>query len=148
MDTLNNGAGDWAYGIAVDTLDNIIVTGASDMGGNGEYFTVKYGPEPGIAEDAKDNACSMTFSVHPNPFHKKLNIYFQTPNPKSLTSIGIYDVSGCLVKSLRLLPDALRTTQITWDGRDARGQQLPSGVYFVQVETDEHRKTKKVLFIK
>ncbi len=44
-DTIDNGAFDWANDVAVDGLDNIIVTGASNAGGNSDdYFTVKYNP--------------------------------------------------------------------------------------------------------
>jgi hypothetical protein len=148
MDTLNNGSGDWAYGIAVDALDNIIVTGASTIGGNADYYTVKYALDTGIEEDAKDNGYSLTFDVHPNPFRERLSINFQSPNSESQTSIAIYDVSGSLVKSFHLTPDALRTTQITWDGQNETGEQLPSGVYFLKFQAGTRTAATKLLLIR
>ena len=43
-DTIDNGPWDWALGVAVDGLDNIIVTGCSEIGAYYDYFTVKYNP--------------------------------------------------------------------------------------------------------
>jgi len=66
------GFADTAFSVAVDSKNNIIVTGISDLGGNGEYYTIKYdssgselwnvsydgGSDDGawsVAVDSKDN---------------------------------------------------------------------------------------------
>ena len=50
-----------------------------------------------------------------------------TPEEKlSPIDLEIYDISGRLVKSFCHTPGALRSTQITWDGRDDRNKKLPA----------------------
>jgi hypothetical protein len=34
---------------------------------------------------------------------------------------------------------------VTWDGRDARGRLLGSGVYFVRLKTGDHSATEKLV---
>lgn len=45
----DSGYNDWAYGVAVDSNDNIIVTGVSQpSGADHDYFTIKYDPHGNI----------------------------------------------------------------------------------------------------
>jgi len=55
-DTIDNGDWDGAFGVAVDNSNNIIVTGCSFIGGNNDYFTVKYDSNGTILwQDTIDN---------------------------------------------------------------------------------------------
>jgi hypothetical protein len=38
--------------------------------------------------------------------------------------------------------------RIIWDGRDGSGRKLPSGIYFVRLESDEFKETEKVILLK
>jgi len=63
-------------------------------------------------------------------------------------SLKIYDVSGRIVRDLlRLTVNGERST-IFWDGTDDYGRKLPSGVYFVRLETDEFKKTEKAILLR
>lgn len=42
QETYNGGGRDYAYGVAIDSNDNIIVTGYSRLGGDDDYYTIKY----------------------------------------------------------------------------------------------------------
>jgi len=35
-----------------------------------------------------------------------------------------------------------------WDGKDGSGRRLPSGVYFVRLETDGFKKTEKAILLR
>lgn len=75
--------------------------------------------------DVNDNANT---SVYPNPF--KDYFYFNVKNTSSKNaSLKVYAITGKLVKS-SILP--LNQGEVTVDGRD-----LSSGMYIVQIETEE-----------
>jgi flagellar hook assembly protein FlgD len=58
----------------------------------------------------------------------------------------IYDTAGRLVKYFPLSTIySLEPVVITWQGDDNFGQELPSGVYFCCVETNELTITKKIV---
>jgi flagellar hook assembly protein FlgD len=37
---------------------------------------------------------------------------------------------------------------ISWDGTDDSGRKLPSGVYFVRLESDDFKKTEKAILLR
>ncbi|GAH25605.1 unnamed protein product, partial [marine sediment metagenome] len=43
---------------------------------------------------------------------------------------------------------AMQPTQISWDGKDDQNRQLPTGVYFVKLQTDEYVETDKLILIR
>jgi hypothetical protein len=94
------------------------------------------------------------FEIYPNPFKQMTNIRIQIPaNSLQMTDNGlqikIFDVSGRLVKTVsRFTLNALRPTLISWDGTDACGRVVAQGVYFIQLEAGELKKTKKVILLK
>jgi flagellar hook assembly protein FlgD len=77
-------------------------------------------------------------------------IRFQVPRPTPV-SLKLYDVSGRLVRVLidsktqNLEPN---TYNLTWDGKDDRGIELPSGVYFYRLETGDFQASKKLVLIR
>jgi glucose/arabinose dehydrogenase len=84
---------------------------------------------------------------YPNPFGAKTSIAY-TLKKRSPFSIGIYDAAGHLV---RVLLDADRpagTYSETWDGRNARGEAMASGVYFYRLEAGEFSRTRKMILLR
>ena len=62
--------------------------------------------------------------------------------------VHVYNVQGCLIKTLtsdasRLAPFALR-----WDGRDEQRKEVKSGIYFVRVKTDRCSVTQKLILMR
>jgi flagellar hook assembly protein FlgD len=49
-------------------------------------------------------------------------------------SLMIYDVRGRLIKALASGNKTAGEHVVRWDGRDDRGQRIPSGVYFYRLE--------------
>jgi hypothetical protein len=86
----------------------------------------------------------------PNPCQGPTMIRFQVPRPTPV-SLKLYDVSGRLVRVLidsktqNLEPN---TYNLTWDGKDDRGIELPSGVYFYRLETGDFQASKKLVLIR
>ena len=73
---------------------------------------------------------------HPNPFNPETWISYQLSEPTDVT-LSIYTISGTLVRQLDLghQPTGMyqsRTRAAYWDGRNAVGEPVASGVYFIR----------------
>jgi hypothetical protein len=69
---------------------------------------------------------------YPNPFNPKTRIEFEIPQP-AYTQLCVYNVRGQLVTRLvdRELTAGLH--HVVWDGRNASGSYVSSGVYFYRL---------------
>jgi len=61
-----------------------------------------------------------------------LDVRFELPQATAVTA-AVHDVTGRLLQVARLGTQAAGMREWTWDGRDAKGAPLPSGVYFVRL---------------
>jgi|GEM_PF-2503242 len=130
-------------------------------GDNYDIYTDGTGQQ-GIEEQQGIRFNSVEVVVYPNPFRSNVIINYalsskhyaqenkEVPTAYSLLpTIRIYDAGGRLVKDFsRATPDALRSTQITWDGTDDFGRELSAGIYFVRFETEDYRVVKKAILLK
>jgi hypothetical protein len=93
---------------------------------------------------------SMVFSLEqnqPNPFNPVTKIRFSIDRD-AVVMLSIYDVSGKRVKTLVNRPlKAGRYTE-EWNGRDAQGRELASGVYFYRLKAGSKIITKKMVLLK
>jgi flagellar hook assembly protein FlgD len=50
--------------------------------------------------------------------------------------LGVYDLGGRLVRSLKrgMLPAGAQ--RFEWDGRDSRGREVAGGIYFVKLHAE------------
>ena len=87
-------------------------------------------------------------SVAPNPFSEETRIAFGIGHRAKSIELQIYDISGRVVKSFRITRDALRATQIVWNGTDQSDRPLPAGTYIVKLSADGCYETKKVLLVR
>ena len=70
------------------------------------------------------------YQNYPNPFNPSTTIKFSLPQ-EAKVNIKIYNVVG---KEITQLVNETRLSgeyEITWDGRDSNGNQMPSGIYFI-----------------
>lgn len=84
---------------------------------------------------------------YPNPFNPSTTIPFSLSGPAFVT-ITVYDVLG---RRIRTLVDGWRPAgdhRAIWDGRDARGDALASGIYLVKIEAAGRLETRKVVLLK
>jgi uncharacterized delta-60 repeat protein len=86
-------------------------------------------------------------AARPNPTESSVDIYYQLPVTTEV-SIGVYDITGKLVKMLVGWPEVAGYKAISWDGKDTIGRWVPNGLYFVRMVTPEYTATKKVVLIK
>ena len=89
---------------------------------------------------------------YPNPFNPETWIPYQLANAGDV-QITIYDTKGGIVRTLRLGHQAAgyytdRKRAAYWDGRNGLGENVASGVYFYQLQTDDVSRTRKMIIRK
>ncbi|MEZ5064222.1 MAG: FlgD immunoglobulin-like domain containing protein [bacterium] len=93
------------------------------------------------------SAKTVLHAAEPNPFSAGTRIAFSLPREES-ARLTVVDVSG---REVRVLLDgaapAGRST-LDWDGRDASGTRVASGVYFFRLQTDTEVRTKKATLLR
>lgn len=112
-------------------------------------------PTPtGIAPEEPEVAnVPRAFVLHqnyPNPFNPSTTIGFEIRDAQGpvATRLVIYNVLGQAVRTLVDGPLQAGEHQVRWDGRDDRGQLLPSGVYLYQLQVGDARETRRMILMK
>ena len=89
---------------------------------------------------------------YPNPFNPETWIPYQLSEPAEVT-VTIYAADGKLVRTLELgqLPAGVyqnRSRAAYWDGRNAQGEFVASGVYFYTLQAGDFSATRKMVIRK
>lgn len=86
---------------------------------------------------------------YPNPFNPVTTIQFGIPaNVKGRAELRIYNVKGELVRTLfegNVMPGI---HSYRWDGTNAYGRQVTSGIYFCRFVCGNERMTKKMVLLR
>ena len=90
--------------------------------------------------------------TYPNPFNPETWIPFDLAQESAVT-IAVYDSAGQTVRRLELgdLPAGsyrAKGKAAYWDGRDALGAPVASGVYFVRIEAGGYTETRRMVLLK
>jgi hypothetical protein len=86
-------------------------------------------------------------AVRPNPARGETAFAFELPATAAAT-LRIYDPAGRIVRTLvEGTSLAAGTHRLRWDGRDAAGSPVPSGVYFYRLETGADRATRQMIVV-
>ena len=88
----------------------------------------------------------------PNPFNPETWIPYQL-SEDSPVSLSIYDTTGKLIRTLPLGYQSAgfyhsRGRAAYWDGRNAVGEQVASGIYFYQLTTPSFHQTRRLVILK
>jgi len=82
----------------------------------------------------------------PNPFAHSSAIRFEVPRDAE-TDLGVYDISGRLVRSLlhELIPAGSHV--VVWDGIGADGQRVRGGVYFTRLKVGGEVRSRRIVLV-
>jgi hypothetical protein len=105
-----------------------------------------YAANVSVATAAPDlpPAGAPSIRVWPNPFASSASVAFHLTRDDHV-QLSVHDVAGRL---LRVLADgdlAAGAVEATWDGRDASGARLASGVYFVRFASQGSARSARVV---
>ncbi|MGH7492756.1 MAG: S8 family serine peptidase [bacterium] len=89
----------------------------------------------------------VLFENYPNPFNPETTIKYQI-SEKTQVILGIYDLMGQEVRMLVNRDQDAGIYEISWDGKDDAGYELPSGVYVCRIKAGEFSQSKKMTLIK
>jgi hypothetical protein len=103
--------------------------------------------QTGIADPPVAGAAAMLGDAFPNPFRPATTIPF-TLAREARATVAVYDALGRRVRTLAngLRPSGPQTLE--WDGRGDTGGALPSGVYFIRLETGGTSAVRKVVLLR
>ena len=85
---------------------------------------------------------------YPNPFNPSTNIFYYVENDFENISIKILDLLGREVKVLYEGQNMSGYYEIKWDGTNTYGEQIGSGIYFIQANLGKSKIYKKVMKLK
>ncbi|HEX7401527.1 MAG TPA: T9SS type A sorting domain-containing protein, partial [candidate division Zixibacteria bacterium] len=126
-----------------------------------QFIEVEYAlmicPKPSAVENEEIPNVPHDFELYqnyPNPFNPTTTIHFTVHRPSSAvsspfpTTLKIYNILGQLVKTLVNEPKSTGEYQVVWAGKDERGNNLASGIYFYRLQIGEQTQTKRMLLLK
>ena len=95
---------------------------------------------------------NLLLQNYPNPFNPETWIPYQLAED-SPVSIAIYDTAGQLVRTLSLGFQSAgfynsQGRAAYWDGRNALGERVASGLYFYQLTTPSFQQTRRLVIVK
>jgi hypothetical protein len=87
---------------------------------------------------------------YPNPFNPKTDIRYQIPDSRSPihTTLKVFNIIGQEVRRLVDEPQEAGFYIVTWDGRDAFGREVASGVYFYRLTAGDFTSTRRMVLMK
>lgn len=103
----------------------------------------------GIADQSPQLTTDFTLAQnYPNPFNPRTAIRFSLPQSGQV-QLNIYNAMGQIVRTLLSAQLSAGEHAVQWDGTDAAGQSVASGLYFYQLEVDRQRSSlKKMVLLK
>ena len=146
-----DGAPDDHFGMAMATDKNKLVIGSRFddnphfNNGSVQFFDLRL-----LIPESARNSLPKTIALlsnYPNPFRQATTIYYDLP-VKTQVSISIFDLMGMKITDLVNREEEAGYNQVIWNGHNAKGQVVPSGIYIYQMNTPSFSSSGKMLLVK
>jgi len=85
---------------------------------------------------------------HPNPFNGPTTVEYGVDQAATRVVLSVYDLEGRLVTTLEDAVKGPGQYHVDWSGKDASGQRVVSGVYFIHLQLNGERFIKEALLLK
>lgn len=133
---------------ALRVSDNGIIVGDSHTGPNfGPYSPFILTPQPTTSSAGGTPAVRVSAQAFPNPFNPQTTLRLTVPSA-GVVRVDIYRTTGGHVITLLDGVVGAGTSTVTWNGRDADGRAVGSGVYVVRLSTPESVVSEKLTLLK
>ena len=132
-------------------LLSIIQLTSTDLAANGVTMTVEFTDEflTGVV-DGPSGQTPREFSLgqnYPNPFNPSTSIRYDVPATANV-SLLVYDILGRNVRTLLNKQHNAGSYSVEWDGKNADGALVTSGIYFYRLEAGQFAITKKMVLLR
>ena len=142
---------------SIESWDGVWGTIFDDWGGKRDYnFMIRAVVEKtSDVEEEQFTVANPTryelLQSYPNPFNPETRIKYTIDSRQTHSipiTLKIYNILGQLVKTLVDQAQEPGSYEVIWDGKDEKGNDVVSGIYFYQLTTGEFSQTKKMILIK
>jgi len=143
--------GQWVWGIAADDSGNVYVVFTDDPYDKSIVFVSKATFDiTSIPNGQLDIRIPETFCLsqnYPNPFNAQTTIEYSIP-VESYVTLNIYNILGEKVRTLARASEPQGRYQVVWDGKNAAGDLVSSGVYLYKLETQHTAIVRKLVLLR
>jgi len=104
----------------------------------------------GIGDEPTNSSIPSSFELkqnYPNPFNATTVISYNLPATSNI-ELAIFNVMGQKVATLYSGMHQAGVSKVTWMGKNNRGVDVPSGVYFCKLSSGDFSMTRKMLLVK
>lgn len=104
-----------------------------------------------VSEEKTNVSLPSNFTLlpnYPNPFNSSTILPFQVPDSISEVTIQIYNTLGQPIRTILMESDQLIRQSVVWDGLDAAGNPVASGVYIYSLESGSIRLSRKLVLLR
>lgn len=101
-----------------------------------------YFNQPSATDDPAIPAANLGVNAYPNPFNNAIQLQIKGSKANSLMQADIYNLKG---QKVRHLYSGKGTDSLAWDAKDDNGKPVASGIYFVRLQQDGRKLSKKLL---
>jgi len=123
---------------------------AFDVNGNRGEFSEEVALLVTSVDDGGNGSLPSTFALHPNfpnPFNPETKITYDLPQDSPVT-LSIYNMMGQEVRKLVNETKGAGSYTVTWDGRNAAGTKIATGVYVYVLRASSFVQTRKMTLVK
>jgi hypothetical protein len=152
--TYGGAAEDWGWSVEETSDGGYVIAGSTCSFGAGaeDVYLIKTDAD-GLVQVTEDRQEIPRLGPwylrqnHPNPFGMATTIIYALPDAEPVT-LAIYDIRGALVRNLIIGTVSAGLHQVVWDGRDGRGHNVASGVYFCSMDAGRFRETRRMVLLR
>jgi hypothetical protein len=106
----------------------------------------EFGEELADADNEEIQIANYDLSNYPNPFNPSTVISFNISGEDATNAeLIIYNVKGQQIRQFSIVNNQ---SSIVWNGDDASGNPVASGIYFYKLKSEEKSQIKKMILIK
>ncbi len=87
------------------------------------------------------------YQNYPNPFNPSTTIKFAVPTPTQVV-IDVYDLNGQKIATIMNEGKAAGYHTVSWNGKNNRGADVTSGIYFYSIRAGSFTEVRKMLLLK